>query len=205
MCSEAIRPAEKNMINSVSENHVCSHKHSFAFDNFFRKLVQSPHRILSPYLNKGDTAIDLGCGPGFFTLPMAELVGPSGTVIGVDVQPEMLARIKVKLAKLRDRSSLADIRLHQCSEGHLGLDDPNSADFVLAYYMVHETVDQTSFFKQVKKILKPSGRILIVEPPIHVSRKQFNLTLECAEQAGLDVIDRPKRKGGFSALLAVRL
>ncbi|MBT8330006.1 MAG: hypothetical protein KJN87_09895 [Desulfofustis sp.] len=61
------------MAASVSENHVCSHRHSCALDNFFRKLIQSPHRILSPFLCNGDTAIDLGCGPGFFTLPMAEL------------------------------------------------------------------------------------------------------------------------------------
>lgn len=187
---------------SVSENHVCSHQHSFALDNLFRRLVQSPKRILAPYLNRGDTAVDLGCGPGFFTLPMAELVGPSGTVIGVDLQQEMLARVNDKLAKLRDRSSLAQVLLHQCSEVDLGLDDSIRADFVLAYYMVHETVDQYSFFQQVKKILKPTGTFLIVEPPFHVSRNQFNQTLRCAEQADLVVIDRPKRKGGFSALLS---
>lgn len=192
------------MITSVSENHVCSHKHSFALDNFFRKLVQSPRRILSPFLNSGDTAIDLGCGPGFFTLPMAELVGPSGTVIGVDVQPEMLARVKAKLARLRDRSILADVLLHQCSDVDLGLDESSKADFVLAYYMVHETPDQHSFFHQVKKIVKPTGRLLVVEPSFHVSRKQFTQTLRCAEQADLAVIERPKGKGGFSALLAVR-
>ena len=190
------------MITSVSENRLCSHKHAFALDNLFRRLVQSPEKILTPYLNKGDSAIDLGCGPGFFTLPMAGLVGPSGTVIGVDVQQEMLAKVKAKLAKLRNRSSLADVHLHQCSQADLGLDDSVRADFVLAYYMVHETADQHSFFRQVRKLLKPSGIFLIVEPPFHVNRKQFAQTLRCAEQSNLAVIDRPKRKGGFSALLS---
>ena len=190
------------MTTSVSQNHVCSHHHSFALDNLFRKLVQSPHRILSPYLSNGDTAMDLGCGPGFFTLPMAELVGPSGTVIGVDLQQEMLARVKAKLAKAKKRTSMADVVLHQCSEVDLGLGDSIRADFVLAYYMVHETPDQNSFFQQVKKVVKPTGRILIVEPPFHVSRKQFSQTLDHAEQAGLTVVERPKRKGGFCALLA---
>ncbi|NNK15059.1 MAG: class I SAM-dependent methyltransferase, partial [Desulfofustis sp.] len=170
------------MAASVSENHVCSHRHSCALDNFFRKLIQSPHRILSPFLSNGDTAIDLGCGPGFFTLPMAELVGHSGTVIGVDVQPEMLARVKAKLAKMRDRSSLAQVLLHQSSQADLGLDHSIRADFILAYYMVHETPDQHSFFRQVKKLLKPTGRLLIVEPPFPVSRKQFAQTLRYAAQ-----------------------
>ena len=192
------------MAASVSENNVCSHQHSFALDNFFRRLVQSPKRILAPYLNSGDTAIDLGCGPGFFTLPMAELVGPTGLVIGVDLQQEMLARVNDKLVKLRNRSSAAQVLLHQCSENDLGLDDSIRADFVLAYYMVHETPDQHSFLQQVKKILKPTGTFLIVEPPFHVSRKQFAQTLRCADQADLALIDRPKRKGGFSALLTAR-
>ena len=195
---------EEPMTTSVSQNHVCGHQHSFALDNFLRKLVQSPHRILRPHLKNGDTAIDLGCGPGFFTLPMAELVGSSGTVIGVDLQQEMLARVKAKLAKVKDRSCLADVLLHQCSQVDLGLDDSIRADFVLAYYMVHETPDQNSFFQQVKKIVKSTGRILIVEPPFHVSRKQFRKTLKCAEHADLAVIERPKRKGGLSALLAAR-
>ena len=192
------------MAASVSENHVCSHQHSFALDNFFRRLIQSPKRILTPYLNIGDTAVDLGCGPGFFTLPMAELVGPSGVVIGVDLQQEMLARVNNKLVKLRNRSSSAQVLLHQCSENDLGLDDSMRADFVLAYYMVHETPDQLRFLQQVKKILKPTGTFLIVEPPFHVSRKQFNQTLRYADQADLSIIDRPKRKGGFSVLLAAR-
>ena len=190
------------MTTTVSQNQVCSHQHSFALDNFFRKLVQSPRRIIGPYLQSGDTAMDLGCGPGFFTLPMAELVGPSGTVIGVDLQQEMLARVKVKLAKVSERSNLADVLLHQCSEIDLGLDNSINADFVLAYYMVHETADQQSFFRQVKKVVKPTGRLLIVEPPFHVNRKQFSQTLDHAEQAGFTVIERPKRKGGFCALLA---
>ena len=192
------------MTTKVSQNQVCSHQHSFALDNFFRRLVQSPRRIIGPYLKSGDTAMDLGCGPGFFTLPMAELVGPSGTVIGVDLQQEMLARVKVKLAKVSERSNLAEVLLHQCSEIDLGIDNSISADFVLAYYMVHETVDQQSFFQQVNKILKPTGRLLIVEPPFHVTKKQFSQSLRYAEQSDLAVIDRPKRKGGLSALLAIR-
>jgi hypothetical protein len=56
----------------------------------------------------------------------------------------------------------------------------------------------------VKKIFKPSGIFLIVEPPFHVNRKQFAQTLRYAEQAGFAVIERPKRKGGISALLRVQ-
>jgi len=192
------------MTTPNSENQICSHRHSFALDNILRRFIQSPKKIIGPYLKKGDTAVDLGCGPGFFTLPMAEFVGPSGTVIAVDLQEEMLARVQSKLANLKDQSKAAKLIFHKCGEHDIGLDETVQADFILAYYMVHETPDRYHFLQQLRMLLKPSGSILVVEPPFHVSRKDFAKTLSIAEQTGLVIIDRPKGKGGKSALLATQ-
>ena len=192
------------MSASEPDSQVCSPRHSFAFDNLLRRLIQSPVNIAGPYLNKGDTVIDLGCGPGFFTLPLADLVGPSGTVIAVDLQQEMLDRLKTKLESFKDRSKLAEVKLHRCSEHQIDLAESIKADFVLAFYMVHETPNQRFFLEQVRNLLKPTGTCLVVEPPFHVSKKAFTRTLEFAEQAGLTILDRPKRKGGKSALLGIR-
>jgi ubiquinone/menaquinone biosynthesis C-methylase UbiE len=56
-----------------------------------RRLIHPPGRILGHHICPGDTVLDLGCGPGYFSLPLARMVGPGGTVIAVDVQEEMLA------------------------------------------------------------------------------------------------------------------
>ena len=192
------------MTTSRSENQVCSHRHSFALDNLLRKLIQSPRKIIGPYLSTGDTAIDLGCGPGFFTMTMAELVGSSGRVIAVDLQEEMLAKVRSKLSNPKYQSMMASITLHQCSEHEIGLDESSKADFILACYMVHETPDHYRFFQQVKRLLKSTSTFLVIEPPFHVSKKDFAKMLSRAEQAGLTVIDRPKGKGGRSALLAIQ-
>ncbi len=186
---------------SRSENQVCSHRHSFALDNLFRRLIQSPRKIIGPYLRKGDTVIDLGCGPGYFTLTMAELVGSSGRVIAVDLQEEMLAKVRSKLMNQQRQSMMASITLHQCSEHEIGLDESSKADFILACYVVHETPDHYLFFQQVRRLLKSTSTFLVIEPPFHVSNKDFAKMLSRAEQAGLTVIDRPKGKGGRSALL----
>lgn len=191
------------MATSRSENQVCSHRHSFALDNLLRRLIQSPRKIIDAYLNKGDTVIDLGCGPGFFTVTMAELVGSSGKVIAVDLQQEMLAKVHSKLMKLKDKSALAKITLHQCSEDDIGLDKSIRADFVLAYYMLHETPNQGRCFQQIRTLLKPTGSCLIVEPRFHVNKEKFARTLGCAERAGLAIVDRPRRKGGRSALFTI--
>lgn len=56
-----------------------------------RRARWNPSRLLAlAGLQPGQTALDLGCGPGFWTLPMAEIVGPQGQVIALDVSPEML-------------------------------------------------------------------------------------------------------------------
>lgn len=199
-----LRYAEVTMDTTTSQNSICSHHHSFALDNFFRRVVQSPKKILGPYLNKGDTVVDLGCGPGFFSLAMAELVGSSGSVFAVDLQRQMLDRVQAKLKKVKDTSALATITLQQCSADDIGLDKSIRADFVLAYYMVHETPDQGRIFQQVSTLLKPTGSFLMVEPPFHVNKEEFARTLGCAERAGLAIVDRPRRKGGRSALFTLR-
>ena len=145
----------------------------------FRRLIQSPKRIVGPYINSGDTVIDIGCGPGFFTIPMADMVGGDGSVIAIDLQPEMLEKIA---RKLRNSPLLSRVTLHNCGPDSLGLDSSIQADFILAYYMVHETPDQSAFLKQVRQHLKKQGRLLVVEPPFHVSKKAFAESMETAQR-----------------------
>ena len=70
--------------------------------------------------------------------------------------------------KLSDR-----ISLHQCSQDRIGLEPGTKADFILAFYMVHETSDHGKFIEQVKKWLRDNGRFLLVEPRFHVSKAKF--------------------------------
>ena len=58
--------------------------------------------------------------------------------------------------------------------------------------MVHEVPDQDLFFREIEAMLNPDGLVLIVEPPFHVSTKDFAKTIATARQAGLTVIDQPK-------------
>ena len=63
---------------------------------------------------------------------------------------------------------------------------------MLLFYMVHEVPDIGRFFREIAALLKPEGRVLLVEPPIHVSKKAFAETLDKAQQAGLAEVERPK-------------
>ena len=78
----------------LMDDHVCPWWLCFTFDNPLRRLIHNPDRLLRSWIAPGQTAIDIGCGMGYFTLPMARLVGNSGRVIAVDLQAQMLDRLQ---------------------------------------------------------------------------------------------------------------
>ena len=166
---------------------VCPVALSGSLDNSIRRYLQNPEKILSPYIKEGMTVLDVGCGPGFFSLEMAQMVGKSGRVIAADMQEGMLQIVKEKIigTELEKR-----IVLHNCGENNIGVSEP--VDFVLLFYMVHEVPNKEQFFNEIGTILKPQGQVLIVEPPFHVSKSAFEETIRIAANAGLKVIERPK-------------
>ena len=165
---------------------VCPPWLCFTFDNFLRKLLQNPDRILKPYVKQGWTALDVGPGMGYFTIPLAKLVGNTGKVIAADLQQPMLDGIQHKALKagVQDR-----IELHLTTSDSIGISEP--IDFCLSFWMVHEVPDRAHFIKELASKLKPGGLWLISEPKFHVSKANFTQTLEIAKSAGLSITDRP--------------
>jgi ubiquinone/menaquinone biosynthesis C-methylase UbiE len=99
--------------------------------------------------------LDLGCGPGVFSIAMAEMVGGEGKVISVDIQDEMLQMLRQKIEHTELGSR---IQIHKSSPDKIGISE--RADFALAFYMVHEVPDIKRFLGEVAMILKPQGKDL---------------------------------------------
>jgi len=161
----------------MTNTNVCSHKRAGFFDSKIRKLFQNPKKILSPYIDKKMTALDLGCGPGFFTIEMAKLVGKNGKVVGADLQKEMLSKLKSKI----EGTDFEDIiELHNTQKDSIGLKE--KFDFILVFYMLHEVPNQDKTLKELHDLLNDQGKILIVEPKGHVSKKDFEKSIRLMEQ-----------------------
>ncbi len=169
------------------KNHVCPVERAGILDHRFRRCLQDPRKILKPYIEEGMTVLDIGCGTGFFSVDMAQMVGPSGRVIASDLQEGMLRKLREKIqgTELEER-----ITLHQCEENKVGLSA--NVDFVLAFYMVHEVPNPREFFEEIKSILKPNAQFLIVEPPFRVSKWAFEETIRKARDAGFKPVEGPK-------------
>ncbi|MBM4341258.1 MAG: class I SAM-dependent methyltransferase [Deltaproteobacteria bacterium] len=178
------------------QNMVCPWWLCFTFDNPLRKLLHNPEAILSPYVHPGDCVIDIGAGMGYFTIPLARLVGPEGHVIAIDVQEKMLSALRSRAKK---HGVSERIEGYLASQKSLG--NHEKADFILTFWMAHEVPDQSLFFREVRDLLKPNGLLLLAEPIIHVSQKYFLRTLQSAIEIGLVVKENPKIRLSHSALL----
>ena len=155
-----------------------------------RKLLQNPEKILSPYIDNGMKVLDIGCAMGFFSLPLAQMVGSGGKVTCVDLQQKMIESLE-KRAKKAGLSNRIETRI--CSESSLALDGlEEEIDFALAFYVAHDVRDICSFFSQVHKTIKLGGRFLVVEPKRHVSQKDFEVTVSSAEKTGFRIIEHAR-------------
>jgi ubiquinone/menaquinone biosynthesis C-methylase UbiE len=128
------------------------------------------------------TVLEPGCGMGYFTLPLARMVGETGQVIAIDIQPEMIAMTAKRCLKagLFDR-----IEMRLGESDRLKIEDlSGTVDFTVAIHMVHETSNTGGFFKEVWKALKNEGRLLVIEPKGHVSLREFDKTIATAKEVG---------------------
>jgi ubiquinone/menaquinone biosynthesis C-methylase UbiE len=184
-----------NTLTEAQGPHVCPHQFAFFLDNWLRRLIQHPKKIVGPYIKPGDTVIDMGCGPGYFTIDMAKMVGSRGRVVAVDIQEKMLAHVRKK-ARRHGVAQRLDYLLVGAQDSGLS----QQADFILAFYMIHETPDVQQTFKAFERLLKNNGKILAVEPKMHAKQPAFEEMLSEAEKAGLSAIEFPKFMGSRSVV-----
>ncbi len=109
-------------------------------------------------LTSGMVICDMGCGNGFYSLILAEKVGPTGKVLAVDIQPEMLQLLSRRAAEAKLEN--IDMILGTVTDPKL---PPNEVDLVLMVDVYHEFSHPREMLAAVRKSLKPDGRIALVE------------------------------------------
>ena len=169
--------------------HTCPWWFGYTFDNPLRKLFQDPNEILRQLVQPGQVVVDIGCGLGYFSIALARMVGPDGKVLALDVQPQMIQRAE-RRARHQGLENRIDFRV--CEPNHLNITGP--VDFVLAFWVVHEVIDQKGLFIEIRSILKPNGCLLIVEPKGYVSEDRFNEMVELVQQTGYNISKGPQVK-----------
>jgi 2-polyprenyl-3-methyl-5-hydroxy-6-metoxy-1,4-benzoquinol methylase len=164
-----------------------------------RKLSQHPDKILRPYVKVGLKVLDIGCAMGFFSLPMARMVGPGGQVICLDAQEGMIHKLQERAAKagLQER-----VTARLCPRDTLDITDlAGQIDFALAFAVVHEVPDAAALFSEIHTAMKASGTFLLAEPLGRVSLEDFERTVALACEAGFTVSGHPTIRRSHCVLL----
>ena len=125
----------------------------------FIDIFWNPRRRLEKMpLKEGMAVVDYGCGPGRYTLPIAELVGPKGKVFAIDIHPLAISTVKRKAV----RAALTNVEAILVDSYNTGIQG-SSIDLVLLIDTFHMVKDRDALFQEIHRILKPDG-ILFMDP-----------------------------------------
>ena len=160
-----------------------------------RRLFEPPQRLIGPYVKNGQVVVDLGCGWGYFTFPMADLVGPEGKVYAVDLGKKCIQAIQKKA----DKGGYHNIKAYASSASDVSFIKDRSVDFVFAYGLLCSMpYHRQSAVSEIKRILKSTGQAYLSlgsPPPLgFVDQAEWEKILE-----GFMV----ERGGSFKELYAV--
>jgi ubiquinone/menaquinone biosynthesis C-methylase UbiE len=142
-------------------------------------LFSNPKQLLKKVpFQKGMVVVDYACGPGRYTIPAAEIIGPKGKVYAVDIQPVAIEMVKKKAKN----KSLSNVETVLVDSFNTGIPD-SSADIVLLIDAIFPIKDRESLFKEIYRLLKPSGWLFM--DPSHLAPSKAK---SLVENMGLFVI-----------------
>jgi ubiquinone/menaquinone biosynthesis C-methylase UbiE len=166
--------------------HICPWWLGWSLTNPIRRWLSDPEAVLGDFVSAGDHVLEIGPGPGFYTLPLARRVGESGKVVCVDVQQRMLDNLRRRLTR---RGLAHRIEAHCCAGGSAWLEGRRaSMDRAVLLYVLHEVPDLRRTLAEVYAALRPGGTLLLVEPKHHCSPELFAAELWAAGQVGFSDI-----------------
>lgn len=143
--------------------------------------------IVEPYLKQGQVVADIGCGWGYFSFAMADLVGPEGKVYSVDLAEKCIRVIKRKA----DKRGFHNIEAHAHTAADLSFIPDSSVDLIFANGLLCSmAIDRHLAVNEMKRILKPTAKAYLslgVPPPLgYVDQTEWETILDgfIVEQGG---------------------
>jgi ubiquinone/menaquinone biosynthesis C-methylase UbiE len=174
------------LVQEMTTSKEKSDKHFPVWAHKFSTLSSNPKKYCS-YLKNGQVVADLGCGPGFYTLALADCVGNEGKVYAADSDEKVIQTLDKKVKK----GNYQNIETHVTSASDLSFIEDGSVDFVLANGLLCSVAPQQlkSSVTEMKRILKPKGKAYLSAAKgwgSYMTEEKWNKILEgfIVEQSG---------------------
>jgi ubiquinone/menaquinone biosynthesis C-methylase UbiE len=148
-------------------------------DNPFAKISRADIIVEHLDLQPGMKVLDIGCGPGRLTIPLARKVGQQGQVVAVDIQPGMLRRAQDKA----NAANLTNIEFQETGVGQ-GKLEHNQSDRALLVTVLGEIPDRQAALKEIFDALAPGGMLSVTESIFDPHYQSRNTVLRLAREAG---------------------
>ena len=157
---------------------------SLMHDNPILPIFRSPERLLAAAgIGAGQSVLEVGCGPGFFTIPAAKVVGGEGNIYAVDVHPAAIAKVKKRI----DSGGIRNVTPILSNASGTGLPD-KSIDLAFVFGLLHIAGGIEDVLSEAHRVLKPGG-ILSFEK----TRGHENRLIEAVEAGGFVYSERQGR------------
>jgi SAM-dependent methyltransferase len=172
------------LISKLGRRGPCPASLSWVVNNPIRRWYM--RRVLDRVgISPGERVLELGPGPGAFTIEAARRTEPGGSLVAVDIQPEMIASLKEKIRE----SKLTNIETHVADAYHLPLDE-GSFDRAFLVTVLPEIPDRKRALNEIRRVLKPGGVLSITEEFLDPDYPLARTTIQWAEGAGFELKER---------------
>ena len=162
----------------------CPSSWSWLVDNPLRRW-DVRNALTNAGLRSSETVLELGPGPGAFTVDAAQRIGPEGKVIAVDIQPEMIAQVE---ARVRE-AGVTNVETHIANAYDLPLEDA-SVDRAFLITVLPEIPDPVRALREIRRVLKPGGIVSMTEEFLDPDYPRQATTIQWAEVAGFELTER---------------
>jgi len=172
------------LVSKFHERGPCPYAVAWLVDNPYRR------RQVGPLLDRigirpGERVLELGPGPGAFTVAAAQQTGPGGSLVAVDIQPGMIAAVERKV----QQAGLANVETRVAGAHELPLDD-KSVDRAFLVTVLGEIPDRQRALAELYRVLKPGGILSITEQFMDPDYPLAATVIRWAAEAGFELAER---------------
>jgi len=172
------------LISKLGNRGPCPYALAWLVDNPIRRRYTG--QVLDRVgIQASERVLELGPGPGAFTVEAARRTEPGGTLVAVDIQPKMIAAVERKVWE----ANLTNVETHVASAYNLPLDDA-SVDRAFLVTVLPEIPDRQRALAELRRVLRPDGVLSITEEFMDPDYPLARTTIRWAEEAGFELAER---------------